>query len=119
MPYQLCGTIEIEMIDMPLESDWKMFKKHVPVWREQYLNHRNENIAALLTDKEESPTERFWNAKKILKEDSYILTSCLDQYSRSKMTISLSLMIRYGLIEEPDLVVFSDELREHILAFGR
>ena len=107
------------MIDMPLESDWIMFKKHVPVWREQYLNHKNESIAALLTDKEESPIERFWNAKKMLKEDAYILTSCLDQYSRSKMTISLSLMIRYGLIEEPDLVVFSDELREQILAFGR
>ena len=107
------------MIDMPLESDWKMFKKHVPVWREQYLTRQNESIAAVLIDKEESPTERFWNAKKMIKEESYILTSCLDQYSRSKMTISLSLMIRYGLIEEPDLVVFSDELREHILAFGR
>jgi len=119
VPYQLCGAIGIEMIDMPLESDWKMFKKHVPVWREQYLNHKNESTATPLIDKEESPTERFWNAKKIIKEDSYILTSCLDQYSRSKMTISLSLMIRYGLIEEPDLVVFSDDLREQILAFGR
>ncbi len=107
------------MIDIPLESDWKMFKKHVPVWREQYLNHRNENIAALLTDKEESPKDLIWNAKKKLKEDQYILNSCLDQYSRSKMTISLSLMIRYGLIEEPDLVVFSDDLREQILAFVR
>jgi hypothetical protein len=107
------------MIDIPLEADWQMFKKHVPVWREQYLNHKNESIAALLLIKEESPTERFWNAKKMIKEDSYILSSCLDQFSRSKMTISLSLMIRYGLIEEPNLEVFSDELKEQILAFGR
>jgi hypothetical protein len=98
-----------------LESDWKIFQKHVPEWRERYLMQKNEEIIGILTDEGKTPTERFWDAKKRMKEDSKILIDCLDGHSRSKMDWYLFLMHRHGLIQDADLIEFSETLREELL----
>lgn len=99
-----------------LESDWKIFKKNVVIWRERYLAQKNTEIAAMLTNSDKNPSDQFWDAMELMKKESKILVSCLDNHSRSKMTISLHLMIKYGLIREPDLALFSEELVGYILA---
>ncbi len=104
------------MNDKPLESDWKTFKKYVPKWRERYLAQKNSEIIATLSDNGKTPTEQFWDAKQLMKDEARILMSCLDGHSRSKMLLSLQLMFRYSLIEELDLSLFSEELREQILS---
>jgi len=106
------------MIDKPLESDWKSFSKHVPNWRERYLSRKNKEIVAMLEDSRKTPTEQFWDTKQFMKDEAKILTNCLDGHSRSKMTLSLQLMFRYGLIGEPDLAEFSEELRERVLSIN-
>ena len=107
------------MIDKPLESDWKSFSKHVPDWRERYLARKNKEIVAMLENNGKTPTEIFWDTKQFITDEAKILTSCLDGHSRSKMTLSLQLMFRYGLIGEADLAEFSEELREIILSINR
>lgn len=103
----------------PLESDWKTLHKRVPEWRERYLAEKNKEIAAILTDDAETPTDRFWRAKKRIEEEARILCDCLDGHSRSKMQWYLLLMYRYGLVVDKDLDEFSDMLRQEILNRNR
>lgn len=103
------------MNDKPLESDWKIFSKHVPQWRERYLAEINKNICTVLSDEKKTPTEQFWEAKELMKDEAKILVTCLDGHSRSKMILSLQLMFRYNLIGETDLAMFSKELEEKVL----
>ena len=100
------------------ESDWKSFRKHVPEWRERYLEKKNQEIVALLTDKGKTPTQQFWDAEKQMAKEARILTQCLDDHSRSRMNFHLILMYRYGMIHDEDLGVFSKELQEFILRAG-
>jgi predicted protein tyrosine phosphatase len=96
------------------ESDWKIFRKRVPEWRERYLHLKNKEIVGILTARNKTPTEQFWAAKEKMVREAKILVHCLDGHSRSKMQFYLSLMYRYGLIEDNDLEEFSIELREHL-----
>lgn len=107
------------MSDKPLESDWKTFRKRVPEWRERYLRVKNEEIVAILTDRDRSPTEQFWNAKEKMSDEARILVDCLDGHSRSKMFRYLLLMYRHGLVGDEDLEEFSAGLRQDILAVAR
>jgi len=104
------------MTEDSLESDWQIYKKRVPEWRERYLAQKNEEIVAALSNIDKTPTEQFWDAKHVIEGEAKILTDCLDPHSRSNMFLSLLLMIRYELIEESDLNEFSEELREQILS---
>lgn len=101
-------------MDKPLESDWKIFRKRVPEWRERYLEEQNHRIAAMLVDGKKTPTERFWDTEKAMKAVARILVDCLDGHSRSKMEMYLCLMVRHKMIGEEDLAEFSEELRERI-----
>ena len=103
----------------PKESDWKIFRKRVPEWRERYLGMKNKDIIGVLTDKNKTPTEQFWDAKEKMEKEARILVDCLDGHSRSKMHWYLYLMHRHGLIQDADLEEFSEELREQLLAASR
>lgn len=102
----------------PQESDWKIFRRRVPQWRERYLERKNKEIVYALTNANRTPTEQFWDAERKISRQAKILVKCLDGHSRSKMLMYLMTMYGHGLIEESDLDVFSEELRDRILAFG-
>lgn len=102
-----------------LESDWKTFRKRVPEWRERYLKTKNQQIVAILTDRDKTPTEQFWDTKKKMDEEARTLVDCLDGHSRSKMLYYHFLMYGRGLIRKEDLQEFSAGLRERILAWSR
>ena len=72
----------------PLESDWKVYRKSVHLWRDRYLETKNEEIAAVLLDGTRSSTERFWEAKEKLERQARVLVECLDDHSRSKMLVA-------------------------------
>jgi hypothetical protein len=103
------------MMDKPLESDWKTFRKRVPEWRERYLAGQNRQIAALLADGEKTPTEQFWEAEKRINAVARILVDCLDGHSRSTMEMYLCLMYRHKMIRADDLEEFSGGIKERIL----
>ena len=102
-----------------MESDWKMFRKRVPEWRERYLSMKNMEIIATLSDESRSPTEQFWEAKKKMDLEARVLTDCLDGHSRSDMDFYLVLMHRRGLIKDEDMEGFSATLQEEVLGASR
>jgi hypothetical protein len=99
----------------PLESDWKIFVKRVPEWRERYLLKKNKEIIGILTEESKTSTVRFWAAKNKMKEEAKVLIDCLDGHSRSKMQRYLLLMHHHGLLQDSDLKEFSEALRGQIL----
>ncbi|NBB85442.1 MAG: hypothetical protein GVY12_04360 [Bacteroidetes bacterium] len=67
------------------ESDWRVFRNRLAGWRERYLTTVTAQLADLLRDEDQTPTERFWEAKDRIHEEARILRDCLDGSSRSKM----------------------------------
>lgn len=97
-----------------LESDWKVYSKLIPVWRERYLQSKNDDLVAILSNDGKTPTERFWETKVRIDDEAKILDQFLGCHSRSKMWMSMLLMYRYGFILDEDLEQFSESLRRDI-----
>ena len=51
-----------------LESDWKLFRKRVPVWQENYMAKLVEEYREIL-DSEKSPSEKFGALEGRIRED--------------------------------------------------
>lgn len=100
----------------PEESDWKAYSRSIPEWRDRYFKKVNSELVELLQRDEHTPTENFRDAYEEMKNRAKILDDCLGHYSRSKMAMSVFLMYRRGLLEEGDLDIFSDELRDRAIA---
>lgn len=45
------------------ESDWKLFRKRVIVWQENYMNRLNKEYITLLKQ-DKNPSDIFWELKK-------------------------------------------------------
>ena len=96
----------------PKESDWKKFRNALEKWRERYLARKNDDIRSILNDAKRNETEKFWDMVAFQKKEAKILRECLDGYARSNMFMHMLMMKRYGMIDEKDLIDFSQELRE-------
>ena len=95
----------------PKESDWQIFRNSLDKWRERYLKWKNDEIRSILDDKNRNETEKFWDIVDFQKNESKKLRDCLDGYSRSKMTLHMALMKRYKMIDQDDIIEFSEELQ--------
>lgn len=45
------------------KSDWKKLTTSVPLWRERYLQTKNQEILAILNNQKLNPTEIFWKVE--------------------------------------------------------
>ncbi len=95
-------------------SDWKLFRKQVPAWRERYLEEKNAALRRLLDQPDQTPTTIFWQCKEFADEQARVLIHCFDSHSRSKMDNFLVLMIRHKVIRRTDLDEFSEELQARL-----
>ncbi len=100
------------------EADWKKFQKHLPEWRERYLEKITKEVGAVLLEKNGTATEKFWKAKKTLDQEVDKVTTSFDGCSRSNMQLQLVALYCYNIINDDDLLDFSEELRERILSFA-
>jgi hypothetical protein len=103
----------------PKESDWKKFRNSLDKWRERYLKRKNNEIRAILEEKDLTETEKFWDIVDFQKTESKILRSCLNGYSRSEMTLHMALMKKYEMICQEDIEEFSEELQELLNEYSR
>lgn len=95
-----------------LESDWKLFRKRVPVWQERYVCRLMEEYRAIL-DSEESSSEKFWALEKRIRQDKKSHGVIVDM-RRSTMQVELLQMLLQGVIQPSDLEGFSQELRDSL-----
>ena len=103
----------------PKESDWKKFRNSLENWRERYLKQKNDEIRAILENKNYDETEKFWTIVEFQKNEAKKLRDCLDGNSRSNMTLKIALMKRYGMIYQDDIDEFSAELQKFLKEFEK
>lgn len=94
------------------ESDWKLFRKLIPVWQERYMAKLNkEYIGILIQDKEASTI--FWELNDRIKKDQYN-PGVVIEMRRSLLIENLISLIRHNVIIFDELNDFSDEIKESI-----
>ena len=97
-----------------LESDWKLFIKNIPVWRENYLAKINKEIIAILTEKKTTDTEKFWKAKEKIDNKLEIMKDCFDDNRRSNMLIKMMVMHKNKIINMDNISGFSKDVVENV-----
>ena len=97
-----------------LESDWKLFRKRIPVWQERYMGRLVQEYRAIL-DSEKLSSEKFWTLEKRIRQDKKC-SGVMTDMRRSTMRDDLLEMLFQGVIRLSDLEGFSQELRDNLMA---
>ncbi len=94
------------------ESDWKLFRKLIPVWQERYITKLNkEYIGILIQDKNASTI--FWELNdRIIKDRNN--PGVIIEMSRSLLVENLISLIKHNVITLDELNDFSEETKESI-----
>ena len=94
------------------ESDWKLFRKLIPVWQERYITKLNkEYIGILIQDKNASTI--FWELNDRIKKDQNNPRVIIEM-SRSLLVENLISLIKHNVITLDELNDFSEETKESI-----
>lgn len=94
------------------EHDWKIFRKKLPNWQEQYMERLEmEYIALLQTEK--SASVKFWEIEKRIKEDKKSPGVIIDM-RRSTAINNIICLVSDEVISLDDLEEFSDDLQEAV-----
>lgn len=94
------------------ESDWKLFRKLIPVWQERYITKLNkEYIGILIQDKNSSTI--FWELNDRIKKDRNS-PGVIIEMSRSLLVENLISLIKHNVITLDELNDFSEETKESI-----
>ncbi len=95
------------------ESDWRLFRKKLPVWQQDYMGKLIEEYKDILNG-EGSPSDKFWELEKRIKQDRRDTGVTIDRVSRSRMIDILISLYREGAITSDDLDDFSDTLKDQL-----
>lgn len=94
------------------EKDWKLFRKKVPTWQENYMKRLNEEYMQILMQDELDST-KFWQLEKRIHQDKRKPGVLIDM-RRSMMIQNILGLLNDEIITINDLDDFSDELKETI-----
>ena len=97
------------------ESDWKLYRKHIAAWQENYMNKLNQEFIEIL-NQDKSPSDKFWEIEKRIRQDKRH-PGVVVQMSRSTMLENIVIMVNDGVISMNDLEEFSDDLKEAVKLF--
>lgn len=94
------------------EADWKLFKKKIPEWQENYMEKLIREYIQLLNGNR-APSERFWELDRRIKEDKHSAGVRLEM-SRSSFIKNIVQLIHEGVIHMTDIDEFSDTLKDAV-----
>lgn len=94
------------------ESDWKLFRKRIIGWQENYMNKLNKEYTMILLQ-EKNPSENFWELEKRINWDKR-KTGVMADMRRSKLVENILDLLHEGAIMLEDLDDFSDELKDTV-----
>ena len=95
------------------ESDWKIFRKRVPQWQEDYIKKINKEYIDILS-REETAVKNFWDLENRVFRDKRRVGVVIDM-RRSKMLINILDLLEDCVINIEDLDEFSEELRKEVI----
>ena len=94
------------------ESDWKLFKKKIPVWQEKHMERLNEEYIKILKQNKDA-SSNFWELEKRIRNDKKH-PGVIVEMSRSTMFTNILILLNDNVITIEDVKDFSDELNEEI-----
>lgn len=94
------------------ESDWKIFRKRVPQWQEDYMKKLNKEYINILS-RNGSAAKNFWDLENRVFKDKRRVGVAIDM-RRSKMLINILDLLEDHVINLEDLDEFSEELRKEV-----
>ena len=97
------------MVDVK-ESDWKLFRKRLPIWQENYMDRLNRSYIELL-ESDKAPSDKFWELEKRIRRDQRSV-GVQARMSRSMMESNILGLLSDRVIGLGDLEGFSDDLTE-------
>ena len=95
------------------EKDWKLFRKKLPGWQEDYMGKLCHIYIDILS-KDANPSSRFWELSDRMKKDKRNPGVIIDDMSRSQMWGHILELYDFGVITMDDLSEFSDSLKKTI-----
>ena len=93
-----------------IESDWRLFKKLLPIWQERYLDKVIEDYKIIL-NREEPSSGKFWELSNRMSKDKKSPGVILHDIKRSEMHYHILALLKHKIIKESDLEEFSDDLK--------
>lgn len=94
------------------ESDWKIFRKRVTQWQEDYMKKLNKEYIEILS-RDGSAAQNFWDLENRVFKDKRSVGVVIDM-RRSKMLINILDLLEDHVINLEDLDEFSEELRKEV-----
>lgn len=94
------------------EKDWKILRKKVPIWQENYMAKLNKEYIELL-QRDNNPARNFWDLEERIFKDKRRIGVVIDM-RRSIMLENILEFLNDDVITLDDLDEFSDELKETI-----
>ena len=102
------------MIGMDVnEKDWKLFRKNLPDWQENYMEKLIKEYVDFLKG-DGLASDKFWELEKKIKKDKKNPGVLLQDVRRSNFHMHLASLVGYEVISMKDLEGFSDETNEII-----
>ena len=98
------------------ETDWKLFRKKLPIWQEQYMEKLIEEYKALLVS-DKPASSKFWELEKRIKLDQKDTGVLAQGISRSNMRFLMMDLINEGAISVEDFDGFSEDFRDQLLFY--
>ena len=98
------------------EKDWKMLRKKLPDWQENYMERLNNEYMEILSS-DELPSTKFWELEKRINSDKRDTGVMVKDMSRSRMTTIIMDLLNEGAITIDDLSDFSEDLKELMRRF--
>ncbi len=98
--------------DFEFETDWQLFRQRITAWQERYMERLIQEYAEIIS-KDVKASERFWELKERIREDSRSAWIGMEM-KRSYMIKYIAGLINDGVIEYNDLEGFSDRFLDRI-----
>ena len=95
------------------EKDWKIFRKKIIVWQENYMQKLNNEYIKLL-QRENVPSKNFWDLEKRIFKDKRSVGVVISYMRSSTMLQNILELLRDDIIQFDDLNDFSEELKNEI-----
>ena len=93
------------------ESDWKIFRELSPLAVDRLCKRILAELVAKAGDESQSAHERYRDIYRLIKERDEDIAAAFDGPSRSRASIQITFMRRFGLLTPAEVGRFSEDMQ--------
>jgi hypothetical protein len=99
------------------EKDWRIFRDLHPIWLDRFCESVNHELVAMLSDKNQSPHDRYIAVYKLIHKRDKELGTAFDDFRRSTALFQIAIIRKLGVITDEELGRFSAEVQSSLAYF--